>query len=122
MTAKALTGDPGKSFRKFKTRVNVEAVGHSVQLQALNQLMLSRQETYINYLSSTLLTVIQDAMVVREDGKTLHCNSLVRVERSSYQITVIPQELLGSLDNVLKKANPGPLLKKLSRLLKYYCA
>jgi hypothetical protein len=114
MTAKALTGDPGKSFRKFKTRVNVEAVGHSAQLQALNQLMLSRQVTYINYLSSTLLTVIQITLVVMEDGikMKMHCISLVRTERFSHKITIIPQELLGSKEHVLKKVNPEPLSKQ----------
>jgi len=38
------------------------------------------------------------------------------MERFSHPLTVIPQELPGSKEHALKKANPGPLSKKLSRL------
>lgn len=115
-TPQTLTGDPCRSLREFKTRVIVEAVGHSVQLQALSLHLLLRQVIFINCLSSTLSAARPIGMVVMEAGKTLHYISLVRMEQSSLKITNTYQEHLGIQKNAMKKISPEPLSKKLSQL------
>jgi len=41
------------------------------------------------------------------------------MERFSHPLTVIPQELPGSKEHALKKANPGPLSKKAEPTSRY---
>jgi hypothetical protein len=94
----------------------VEAVGHSVQLQALSLHMQLRQVTFINCLSSTLSAAIIWTMVVTEAGKTMHYISLVRMEQSSLKITNTFQEHLGIQNYALKKVSPELLLRQLSQL------
>ena len=115
-TPQTLTGDPCRLFLEFKTRVIVEAVGHSVQLQALSLHMLLRQVTFINCLSSTLSAAINFAMVVTEAGKTMHYISLVRMEQSSLKITNTFQEHLGLQNYALKMVSPELLFRQLSQL------